>query len=184
MAISNVLYGVIQGMGFCIPVAKGVCCDESFLAKVCEENTALFERSKLKYPAHSDLQLLLGLLTLRHEVLLKQLLVQQDSLVAMQQVIEGSLNSEHANAFKSPLVMEFWLTMHLWLYAQGQLKMDFSLANDYAMEAAEALSPLCSSSKDQLRCEWTRSFYCGSEFLTKNGNKGSRIGAWFANLLK
>ncbi|GEM81406.1 hypothetical protein [Vibrio superstes] len=185
MASPNALLNAVQAMGFSLPTkATSLTVESAQLEQLCEKLSPLFERSKLKHTEHSDLKLLLGVFTLHHERLLHQLRSQQKSLLAMQQVIDESLESQHAKAFKSPLVLEFWLTMHLWLYVQGQLKMDYSLANDYASEAGELIASFSSLSADQLRCEWNESFYASSNTLKEFADKKAGIWSRIAKVFK
>ncbi|GEA51885.1 hypothetical protein VIN01S_26890 [Vibrio inusitatus NBRC 102082] len=185
MTTPNALFNAVHAAGFELPTKSvSVNVDASQFDQLCEKLSPLFERSKLKHSQHTDLQLLLGLFTLHHEKLLHQLNAQQESLQAMQSVIDESLEGKHAAAFKSPLVMEFWVTMHLWLFVQGELGMDYSLANDYATEASQLLVSFTSVSADELRCEWNESFYKGSNILKGFTGSESGIRAWIAKVLK
>ncbi|CAM4220343.1 hypothetical protein [Vibrio neonatus] len=186
MPSEHSLFNTLQSIGFSLPEGQDGIADQQtqILAQLNQLSDALsplFERSKAKYPEHTDQQLLLGLFTLHHEKQLQQLRTQQPSLLAMQKVIDDSLDKHHAQAFKSPLIVEIWLTMHLWLFVQGQSNIDYSLAYDYANETAELLSPFSSSSSSQLRSEWLKSFYVGKEKMSKQ-KRG--ICYWITRLLR
>ncbi|OBT15538.1 hypothetical protein A9264_12785 [Vibrio sp. UCD-FRSSP16_10] len=183
MTQSNVLLHALHTIGFHLP--KSVTSDEAKLSVLCNTLSPLFEKSKLMHPQHSDVAVMLGLFTLHHEKLVKQLQEQQPSLAAMKKVIDDSLSGEHAKAFKSPLVEEFHLIMHIWLFIQGRMQMDYSLANDYAAQAGTLLSSLTRFSEHQLRCDWMESFYEGLNAL--KGNKvcfGRSIMLRFKRLFK
>lgn len=185
MTTPNALFNAVQATGFKLSTKSvSVNVDASQLEQLCEKLSPLFERSKLKHSQHTDLQLLLGLFTLHHEKLLHQLNSQQQSLLAMQSVIDESLEDKHAAAFKAPLVIEFWLTMHLWLFVQGQLEMDYSLANDYATEASQLLVSFTPVSADELRCEWNESFYKGGNILKEFAGDSNGILGWITKLFK
>ena len=48
-----------------------------------------------------------------------------------------------------------------WLYVKGYLGMDYSLANDHALQTAEAMSRLKGQSADELRTKFNQSYYLG-----------------------
>lgn len=135
--------------------------DQVTLKSLCLSLSPLFEKAKQAHPQHSEENVLLGLITLHHGQVFKQLEAQKHSLTAMRGVIDASLDEHYSAAFKAPIVEEFWLVMHLWLFVQGRLNMDYSLANDYATVASNRLSPFTGASADALRCEWNQSFYQG-----------------------
>jgi hypothetical protein len=91
----------------------------------------------------------------------------------MRAVIDSSLDAAYSANIKSPIVEELWLVMHLWLFVQGRLNMDYSLANDYATSVSVSLSSLMGVLPDKLRCEWNQSFYQGVELYVKSQDSRS-----------
>ncbi|GAD80243.1 hypothetical protein [Vibrio ezurae] len=185
MPSDNALFTTMQSIGFAVPKDQaGIACDASHLNALCERLLPLYQRSKTQYPQHTDQQLLLGLLTLHREKQLQQLRSQHSSLLAMQQVIDDSLENEHANCFKSPLIIDIWLSMHLWLFVQGQMKIDYSLACDYATETSDLLVPFLPLSANQLRSDWLKSYYEGKETMQALSKQNRGIGYWVRRVLK
>ncbi len=176
------LHELVNSIGFTIPQTMKA--DPNSLDDLCEKLMPLYETSRSKFPEHSDLELLLGLLSVHHDRLLHQLNAQREALVAMQEVIDQSLDRSHSRKFKAPVIVEFWLTMHLWVYLQGMLKLDYSLANDYAAEAGEMLSPMTDKNPDQLRVEWNQTYYVGRDAKQNNNSFLKQVSGSLRKLLK
>ncbi|NMT19539.1 hypothetical protein HKA99_34870, partial [Vibrio parahaemolyticus] len=75
---------------------------------------------------------LLGLLTKSHIEASANYEQNAHSTQRMQQVLTDSLGNEHADKFTNQSAEDLILVTHLWLYTQGYLNMDFSLAHDHA----------------------------------------------------
>ncbi|WP_070969372.1 hypothetical protein [Vibrio sonorensis] len=133
----------------------------------CEQNSRFFTRITTNDQSASDLQRLLGLLTKSHIEALTSVEQNMGSLQAMEETFLEHLGDEHK--FQNHSVGNLLLITHLWVYLQGYLQMDFSLANDYAEQTAQRVAPLLNQQPDRLRTELMKSFYLGDESSpTKN----------------
>ncbi|MDA9556555.1 hypothetical protein N9R79_03495 [Vibrio sp.] len=140
------------------------------------------------HPNKSTHSHLLGLLTKCHIEHISRLESNQDSVLAMKHAIHDTVGYPHSDKFQVPEIAYTLFITHLWLYTQGFLKMDFSLANDHADNTAHMIFPLLNqeqlqnySSIDGLRTNLTQSFYLG-----KNGSPYSSSSSWsrLLNFLK
>lgn len=127
----------------------------------CDKNQALFEKVCAVKPDISAEQHLLGIATKQHMESLSQLQATQAATSSMNQIIQDTVGKEHAERFKSSELLEFTTSTHIWLYIQGYLGMDFSLANDYVQQSAEALSSITLLPIQELRTNWLASYYLG-----------------------
>ncbi|UUM32951.1 hypothetical protein [Vibrio japonicus] len=127
----------------------------------CEQYVTLFEKVRLNKPDSDTTHHLLGILTKAH--IEAQTLIQhhQESLGKMEQVFKDTLGEEHASRFENQSQKQLIFVTHLWLYIQGYLYMDFSLANDHAEQTAKILSPMSAQQPEALRSEFLGSFYQG-----------------------
>lgn len=176
------LHELVHSIGFTTPQTMKA--DPGALDALCDKLMPLYKNSRAKFPEHTDLELLLGLMSVHHDRLLHQLRAQNEALVAMQEVIEQSLDRSHSRKFKAPVVIEFWLCMHLWLYLQGMLRLDYSLANDYASDAAAMLAPMTDKNQEQLRVEWNQTYYTGREAKQTNNSFLKQVSSTLRNILK
>ncbi|MFH0259211.1 hypothetical protein ACGRH2_01945 [Vibrio barjaei] len=100
----------------------------------------------------------------------------------MKSVFDQQLEKKHAKAFRIPVLEELQLVTHIWLYIQGYLGMDYSLANDHATQTSNAISGLLDQSADALRTDFNQSYYLVFENLKQtnhrllDGNGGLRNG--------
>ncbi|MCK6263985.1 hypothetical protein KP803_11960 [Vibrio sp. ZSDE26] len=104
---------------------------------------------------------LLGLLTKSHIELMASFASHIESITQMKKAIGESVGGEHVNKFKTSHIDELVLITHAWMYIQGHLSMDFSLANDHAQQTANLLTKLSTKDTQQLRSEFLKSFYAG-----------------------
>ena len=142
-------------------------------------NNGLFEKVQHAKPTRAASQHLLGLLTKAHIESLSQIEAHRSSVAAMNQAFEQQLGKEHAANFHYQDGEQFILVTHLWLYLQGYLNMDFSLANDHAEQTATTLVSLEGGDIQALRAEFMASFYQG-----KNLNKTTPSAHGFIHWLK
>lgn len=84
----------------------------------------------------------------------------------MQQVLSDTLGEEHAEKFTNQSAEDLVLVTHLWLYTQGYLNMDFSLAHDHAEQTQNILQHelvIKRMDLDAFRTDLMQSFYLGKE---------------------
>ncbi|UPR37376.1 hypothetical protein ISX50_19170 [Vibrio cyclitrophicus] len=134
---------------------------EKELTSFIDENHALFKHACENKPDNSARQTLLGLLTKEHIDASYRFESNKDANEAMQSVFDNTVGSEHGDKFQNSNAQQLKLVTHLWLFIQGRLGMDYSLANDHAAVAATLLSRISRSSDDEIRVEFMASFYDG-----------------------
>ncbi|MGD8110876.1 hypothetical protein [Vibrio sp. TRT 17S01] len=148
----------------------------------CDENEALFNKvieNKPETPIHHHL---LGILTKAHIESQSAFEHNQASTQAMQQVFEQNLGHEHARRFENHGYNQLLLITHAWLYMQGYLRMDFSLANDHAHQTATLMTSISKLDSEHIRTQFLSSFYTGanaSPLAPKKGGLLAAIKAYF-----
>ncbi|MDP2592472.1 hypothetical protein [Vibrio splendidus] len=134
---------------------------EKELSSFIDENHALFKHACENKPDNSARQTLLGLLTKVHIDASYRFESNKEANEAMQNVFDNTVGTEHSDKFQNSNAQQLQLITHLWLFIQGRLGMDYSLANDHAAVAATLLSRISRSSDDEIRVEFMASFYDG-----------------------
>ncbi|PML52797.1 hypothetical protein [Vibrio lentus] len=134
---------------------------EKELKSFTDENHALFKHASENKPENSERQTLLGLLTKVHIDVSYRFESNKEASEAMQSVFDSTIGSEHGDKFQNSNAQQLKLVTHLWLFIQGRLGMDYSLANDHAAATATLLSRLSRSTDDEIRVEFMGSFYDG-----------------------
>ncbi|PTP30706.1 hypothetical protein [Vibrio splendidus] len=134
---------------------------EKELSSFIDENHALFKHACENKPDNSARQTLLGMLTKVHIDASYRFESNKEANEAMQNVFDNTVGTEHSDKFQNSNAQQLQLITHLWLFIQGRLGMDYSLANDHAAVAATLLSRISRSSDDEIRVEFMASFYDG-----------------------
>ncbi|NOJ06452.1 hypothetical protein F0236_22215 [Vibrio splendidus] len=134
---------------------------EKELKSFIDDNHALFKHACENKPDNSARQTLLGLLTKVHIDASYRFESNKEANEAMQNVFDNTVGTEHSDKFQNSNAQQLKLVTHLWLFIQGRLGMDYSLANDHAAVAATLLSRISRSSDDEIRVEFMASFYDG-----------------------
>ncbi|KII76181.1 hypothetical protein [Vibrio renipiscarius] len=129
----------------------------------CDSNDALFERVITAKPDKAHTHHLLGVLTKAHIEALSRVEKHHDAVQAMHQALEQNVGSHHQNNFHYQDGEQLAFVTHAWLYVQGYLGMDFSLANDHANSSAQALKVNQEVDAQALRSQFMASFYQGKE---------------------
>ena len=147
-----------------------------------QANNGLFTKVQKAKPNRLASHHLLGLLTKAHIEALSQVETHHSSVKAMKQAFKQELGEEHAANFHYSDGEQLIFVTHLWLYLQGYLAMDFSLANDHAEQTATAIAKLNGGDSQVLRTSFMASFYQAK--TRSNGTKsGNRIVDWVKKLL-
>ncbi|MDH6025929.1 hypothetical protein [Vibrio splendidus] len=154
---------------------------EKELSSFIDENHALFKHACENKPDNSARQTLLGLLTKVHIDASYRFESNKEANEAMQNVFDNTVGTEHSDKFQNSNAQQLKLITHLWLFIQGRLGMDYSLANDHAAVAATLLSRISRSSDDEIRVEFMASFYDGLN-LYQAENKPSGFVHYFKRL--
>ncbi|OBS99172.1 hypothetical protein A9261_05250 [Vibrio tasmaniensis] len=134
---------------------------EKELKSFTDENHTLFKHASENKPDNSERPTLLGLLTKVHIDVSYRFQSNKEASEAMQSVFDSTVGSEHGDKFQNSNAQQLKLVTHLWLFIQGRLGMDYSLANDHAAATATLLSRLSRSTDDEIRVEFMGSFYDG-----------------------
>lgn len=139
----------------------------------CDLNEGLFQKVCEKKPGTSPYRHLLGLLTKSQIELTATIEAQSTSTSAMLEVISGTVGSEHRGKFTLEESKNLAFITHMWVYMQGRLNMDFSYANDHAMQTSTLLSPFFYKPAEELRCLFMESYYAGKkEHQIQNPKQG------------
>ncbi len=124
-----------------------------------KNNAKLFAKIQQVKPETDVHHHLLGVLTKAHIEVLSQIEADKDSVRAMNSTFKQELGESHAAKFQYQDGQLLLLITHIWIYLQGYLAMDFSLANDHAENSATMLVSIQGGSAEQLRSEFMASFY-------------------------
>ncbi len=138
-----------------------VCQHPAQFSEFCQIHSPLYERVLQAKPHTNARQHLLGVMTKAHLELFGSLTAHQTAIEEMRRAFIDELGQEKANILKLPASIEMQLATHLWLFVQGRLGMDFSLANDHSQQSATLLSQLLGADSEALRCQFNQSFYVG-----------------------
>ena len=128
---------------------------------------------------HIDAKLhLLGLLTKSHIETSAQYEQSASPSQKMQQVLSETLGDQYAIKFNNQVSQELILVTHLWLYTQGYLHMDDTLAYEHALQSQKLLGPELLFQKidtDELLNQFIQSYQMGKQ---ANPKKVSGILHW------
>ena len=162
---------LIQQMGFTnIPFVNE---HKAARRRWTKEQAPLFIRVCENKPETAPALHLLGLLTKSH--IEASALYEQHSTSSqhMQKALSDTLGDEHADKFTNQSAEDLILITHLWLYTQGYLNMDFSLAHDHAEQTQESLQHelvIKRMDLDAFRTDLMQSFYLGKEATPAKSN--------------
>jgi len=126
-----------------------------------KNNHEFYQRACENKPEHSELQILLGLLTKLHIEATSSFESGLASSQAMKALIEDSVGAEHSKKFKHNQTDVLLFTTHLWLTVQGRLGMDFSLANDHATITSKLIAKAVVADVDEQRTQFLEGYYEG-----------------------
>lgn len=127
----------------------------------CQQHTPLFDQVLKAKPNTAAEHHLLGVLTKAHIEVSCQVDAQRESAAAMYDVLQAGLGDDHRHKFEEQGMAQLQLVTHLWLYMQGYLKMDFSLANDHAFSTAQLVNSITKDDIQALRTLYLESYYQG-----------------------
>ncbi len=125
----------------------------------CARHHSLFETVTADKP---ELDVALGLFTKAHIEAITQFEAQSQAAKGVILAIENNL-AEHKNAFQLDAADELEFVTHGWLYLQGYLAMDFSLANDHAEHTALLITQCLPGDANMLRSTFMQSYYIGKQ---------------------
>jgi len=158
--------------------------EAALFARSIEHQATFFEAICEQKPNKDPNLLLLGLLTKLQIDATTKLEPQADKIGAMQNVFIKTLGQSQTEKISADSVIELSLVTKIWLMVQGYLNMDFSLANDYALNTAALLArALHCHNIDEIRTELLASFYHGQR-KRKNDEPpiqwSNKILSWFS----
>ena len=132
-----------------------------------QQHSVLFTNVKQHKPNIADESHLLGILTKAHIECLSSVELNQKAIKTMWQALNKSFEYQDLHMLI--------LVTHVWLYVQGYLKMDFSLANDHADATAKTMRELSNSDTHEIRTQFLASFYLGNKSSPIASN---RVSIW------
>lgn len=141
---------------------------DSELENFIEHNQALFAHACTNKPQNSQRQTLLGLLTKAHIDASYGVESNKDTSHAMQKVFENTVGNENSKKFQNSHIKYLVFITHLWLFVQGRMGMDFSLANDHATATSKLILSIQSGDIEVQRTGFMASFYDGFSLYSAN----------------
>ncbi len=146
----------------------------------CARHHSLFDTVTADKP---ELDVALGLFTKAHIEAITQFEDQSQAAKGVILAIEDNLAGQK-NAFQLDAADELEFVTHGWLYLQGYLAMDFSLANDHAHQTAHILTQTLSGNPEEKRSMFLSSYYIGKERrpVTNSPQGLARLVQWLKSL--
>ncbi|MGC9401157.1 hypothetical protein ACP43V_01820 [Vibrio genomosp. F10 str. 9ZC157] len=154
---------------------------DSIWTQWLDAQTPLFSQVLINKPDREPILLLLGLLTKSHIEHCSTLADNRQAIIAMLDAIEGSVGHKYSDSFQQQDLISLQLITHAWLYVQGSLNMDFSLANDHALSTTTQVSSITQQDIHELRTQYLESYYKGKERRAKPPVTGFR--QWLYRLI-
>ncbi|MGV2986147.1 hypothetical protein ACE1OE_00785 [Vibrio sp. E150_011] len=151
----------------------------ALFSELCARENALFERAQTNKPDTPILGLLLGLFTKLNVESIASLQTYSSQVLAMRKSFEDELGKDEAQVFKLPVLEELVLVTHVWLYIQGCLGMDYSLANDHADQTSQVIAAFNGNNVDETRIAFTKSYYLGFRYFEANKPPATGWKRWF-----
>ncbi|MDR9828634.1 hypothetical protein RCJ22_23900 [Vibrio sp. FNV 38] len=180
----NNLHSHLRDIGFALPNASSlIACQASNLTEITDNLQPIYDKTCLEKPELGQVERLVGLFSYYHHGLLQQFDQQQGSLKNVLDVFEQQLPLGDKPRFSAPIITQFWLATHLWLFVQGRMNLDYSLANDHAIEVSTRLSNVTKLDMDALRCELNKSYYQGIALYQRQNNLKPLWKKWFEKWL-
>ncbi|MDF2152767.1 hypothetical protein [Vibrio sp. CAU 1672] len=136
------------------------------LQRWVEAQAPLFQKVCENKPGVATTSHLLGLLTKSHIEASAHYSNQAGPAQNMREVLKDTLGSKHADKFSNQAFDDLVVITHLWLYTQGYLNMDFSLAHDHAMQTHATVEReliLTQTDIAEFRSALMQSFYWGKQ---------------------
>ncbi|CAM4338154.1 hypothetical protein [Vibrio agarivorans] len=184
MMSENSLHSQIFQLGFVLPAqSPSISISEADLQAIVEHLTPLYEKSIVKKPNLTTPERLLGLFSYHHQVVLGEFIEQREALQKMQNVFKQHLDVDHQDKFSAPILKQLWLATHLWLFLQGRMNLDYSLANDHATQVANHITSIVEVDSNKLRCELTQTYYQGVSIYQATETKKPLWKKWFEKVL-
>lgn len=131
------------------------------IERFCAQYNDLFRHTQAQKPELSPHRILLGVLTKAQIDARSHLETTRDSRQNMSDVFHRHLSPADASKFHDSIQSDFVLITQLWLYLQGWLKMDISLAADHATSSALLIAPDANLQSHHYRTLLMESYYTG-----------------------
>jgi len=141
---------------------------ESELETFIEQNQNLFAHACTNKPQNTQRQTLLGLLTKSHIDASYGVESNKDTSHAMQKIFNETVGVENSQKFQNSHIKHLVFVTHLWLFVQGRMGMDFSLANDHAAATSKLILSIQPGDFEVQRTGFMASFYDGFSLYSAN----------------
>jgi hypothetical protein len=177
-----VVYKQLTALGF-VDLSQGH--KQKRFIQLCEATDSFYQSAERKLNDDREktssvepIAILLGVFGHQLEKSLQGLREQRAAMVAMQQAISDNLSPAHADKFTNQSALDLELNASIFLFLQGRRGLDFSLANDFALEASSELAQVTDVEVDAHRVQLNKFYYLGDEAL-KASRMASPIWRWF-----
>ncbi|MDP5253209.1 MULTISPECIES: hypothetical protein [unclassified Vibrio] len=131
------------------------------IERICSQYNELFSHTQQTKPELSINRILLGVLTKAQIDARSHVEATRDSRQSMSDVFQRHLSPSDASKFQDQSLSDFLLITQLWLYLQGWLHMDLSLAADHATSSAALIAPDSNHQSHHYRSLLMESYYTG-----------------------
>ncbi len=134
------------------------------IERLCAQYNDLFRHTRVQKTELSPHRILLGVLTKAQIDARSHLEATRDSRQNMSDVFQRHLSPADASKFQDQSLSDFLLITQLWLYLQGWLHMDLSLAADHATSSAQLIAPDANLQNHHYRTVLMESYYTGKAY--------------------
>ncbi|MGR5147939.1 hypothetical protein ACQKP8_15500 [Photobacterium alginatilyticum] len=153
--------------------------EHTFLDQFLNISAPLFDKICQHRPDKPSHDLILGLLTKSHQEALDNFRATEPKTAELKAMFSDKIGAEHADKFTELSHDEVTIISTLWFMAQGYTGIDYSYANDHAVEIAEKLNQDVTAetrqeNTEQYRNRFMKAYYTGIDFARKESSKNKR----------
>ncbi|MGF1715625.1 hypothetical protein L4D08_12125 [Photobacterium chitinilyticum] len=159
--------------------------EQTFLDQFITVSAPFFDKISQHRPDKLSQDLILGLLTKSHHEALDNYQITEPKAAELKAMFSDQVGTEHAEKFTELSHDELIVISMLWFLTQGFTGIDYSYANDHALETAGLLDDEQQTEEaERYRTRFMQAYYTGIEVAKKQARQQADSSPFYVTLKK